>query len=395
MKKMTNMTRLASHGASVRLAVTLLLAALVGACSDSSNNSNNVDGGSGGVDGGGEPFAELIDNGIARYLGVYTPMTSETLEGGVVAHAFGAGDGPLCLDGSEYRMATYDQGSDELVIFLQGGGACWSTLCSATQSAETGIPQVGILDPDREDNPVKSWNQVYLPYCDGGLHASDADNDYDGDGSPETRQRGLHNLSASLDVAVNAFPSPSRILLTGASAGAYGTTFALPLVRQLYPDVPIDVVNDSGVGIGIPDDQSYLMLLMSDWNQGAFIPEECSGLPCLGEDGHLSDYQSWQLDVDPLTRRSYLTSKQDATIALGFLQIGGPAHEAALIPELADMEARQPDRVRSWVVDGSAHTYVQRDPETTSGVGINGGVSVFDFIRAQLDDSPDWVSVSD
>ena len=220
MKKMTNMTRLASHGASVRLAVTLLLAALVGACSDSSNNSNNVDGGSGDVDGGGEPFAELIDNGIARYLGVYTPMTSETLEGGVVAHAFGAGDGPLCLDGSEYRMATYDQGSDELVIFLQGGGACWSTLCSATQSAETGIPQVGILDPDREDNPVKSWNQVYLPYCDGGLHASDADNDYDGDGTPETRQRGLHNLSASLDVAVNAFPSPSRILLTGASAGA-------------------------------------------------------------------------------------------------------------------------------------------------------------------------------
>ncbi|MCX2978719.1 pectin acetylesterase-family hydrolase [Candidatus Marimicrobium litorale] len=395
MKKTTKMVRKASHVAWVRLASTLCLAALVGACSDSSNNSNSGDSGSGGVDGGGEPFAELIDSGIARYLGLYTPMTSETLESGVVAHTFGAGDGPLCLDGSEYRMGTFNQGSDELVIFLQGGGACWSTLCSATESAESGIPQVGILDPAREDNPVKSWNQVYLPYCDGGLHASDADNDYDGDGTPETRQRGLHNLSASLDVAVNAFPSPSRILLTGASAGAYGTTFALPLVRHLYPDVPIELVNDSGVGIGIPDDQSYLMLLMSDWNQSAFIPEDCSGLPCLGEDGHLSDYQSWQLDVDTLTRRSYLSSKQDSVIALGFLQIGGPAHEAALIPELADMEVRHPDRVRSWVVDGSTHTYVQRDPEATSGVGINGGVSVFDFIRAQLDDSPDWVSVSD
>ena len=172
MKKSSKMRRLASHGGAIRLVVTLLLAALLGACSDSNNNSNNRDSGSGGVDGGGEPFAELIDNGIDRYLGLYTPMTSETLEGGVVAHAFGAGDGPLCLDGSEYRMATYDQGSDELVIFLQGGGACWSTLCSATQSAETGIPQVGVLDPVREDNPVKGWNQVYLPYCDGGLHAS-------------------------------------------------------------------------------------------------------------------------------------------------------------------------------------------------------------------------------
>ena len=137
------------------------------------------------------------------------------------------------------------------------------------------------------------------------------------------------------------------------------------------------------------------MLLMSDWNQSAFIPEDCSGLPCLGDDGHLSDYQSWQLDVDTLTRRSYLSSKRDAVIAQAFLQIGGPAHEAALIPELADMEARHPDRVRSWVVDGDAHTYVQLDPEATSGAGINGGVPVLDFIRAQLDDSPDWVSVSD
>jgi hypothetical protein len=394
MTKMTNTVFTASHGISLRIAAALFLAALVGACSDSDNNSSNGDGSQGGG-GSAEPFAELIDSGIARYLGMYTPMTSETLEGGVVAHAFGTGDGPLCLDGSEYRMATYDQGSDELVIFLQGGGACSTKFCSATQSAETGIPQVGILDPDREDNPVKSWNQVYLPYCDGGLHASDADNDYDGDGTPETRQRGLHNLSASLDVAVNAFPSPSRILLTGASAGAYGTTFALPLVRHLYPDVPIELVNDSGVGIGVPDDQGYLMVLMNDWNQNAFIPADCSGLPCLGEDGHLSDYQSWQLDVDTLTRRSYLSSKRDTVIADAFLQIGGSAHEAALIPELADMEARHPARVRSWVIDGNAHTYVQRDPETTSGVGINGGVSVFDFIRAQLDDSPDWVSVSD
>jgi len=36
-------------------------------------------------------------------------------------------------------------------------------------------------------------------------------------------QRGLQNLTAALDIAVTEFPSPSRILLTGVSGGAFGT----------------------------------------------------------------------------------------------------------------------------------------------------------------------------
>src|SRR5690606_27336640 len=109
-------------------------------------------------------------------------------------------------------------------------------------------------DPGNADNPLADYSTVYVPYCDGGLHASDADVGTDGDGITDRYHRGLHNLSASLDVAVNTFPTPRRIVLTGVSGGGYGTIFALPLVRQLYPGVPIDVVNDSGIGITRPDD---------------------------------------------------------------------------------------------------------------------------------------------
>ena len=173
--------------AKTKLLAILAVTCLAGAagCSDN-NNSNNSQGAIVGP--ASAPFQELIDQGVTRYLGAYTPMLSES-DGDLVNHRFGGGDGPLCLDGSEYTMATRDQGSDELVIFLQGGGACWSTLCLATENAGKGIPKAGLLDPDLANNPVASWNTVYLPYCDGGLHGSDADSDSTGDGRNDRFQR--------------------------------------------------------------------------------------------------------------------------------------------------------------------------------------------------------------
>ena len=221
------------------------------------------------------PFQELYDQGISRYIGEYTPMLSEEEEG-IVTHSFGTGDGPLCIDGSEFRMATLDAGSQDLVIFLQGGGACWSELPnSCTETASSGIPQSGILDPTRADNPVKDYNVAYFPYCDGGLHGSDRDTDSDGDGDADRFQRGLHNLSAGLDVALREFPNPRRVVLMGSSAGGLGTTFALPLVRYQFPDVRIDIVNDAGVGVNRPNQPEFLELLTNDWNSEAFFPESC------------------------------------------------------------------------------------------------------------------------
>jgi hypothetical protein len=355
--------------------------ALTAACSDSNNSPEPL------VGPATEPFQEIIDQGVTRHLGKYSPMLTET-QGDVVNHTFGAGDGPLCLDGSEYTMATRDKGSDELVIFLEGGGACWSTLCAATQSAQKGIPKAGILDPDLPGNPVASWNTVYLPYCDGGLHISDADSDSDGDGQNNRFQRGLHNLSASLDVAVQTFPTPKRILLTGRSAGGFGTAFALPLVRNLYPGVPIELVNDSGVGVARPDEPDFIRMLMRDWNGEAFLPRSCD--TCIGDDGHITDYHKWQLAQDDNFRLSMMSYKQDATIAVTFVRAGGEVFEKAMLEEMADLEAAYPQRMHSFIRDGNTHTFLLSDTSVTAG-----GIALLDWVTAMLDGSADWVSTSD
>lgn len=365
------------------LAATFFVGFLAG-CSDGSDRSTTPPA---PIEPAAAPFQELFDQGIGRYQGEYTPMSSEEV-GGIFTHTFGAGDGPLCIDGSEFRMATLDASSEDLVIFLQGGGACWSELCAANTSASTGIPQFGILDPSREDNPVQDWNVAYFPYCDGGLHASDRDTDTDGSGDADRFQRGLHNLSAGLDVTLANFPSPRRVVLMGASAGGLGTSLALPLVRQIYPDVPIDVVNDSGVGIARPNGPAFVELLSNDWNIGAFFPESCDN--CISEDGHFSNYHIWQMQQDENVRRGMLTYSRDTVFGNVFLQIGLDAWEEIVFPEMQKLEDAHPQRSRYWIPSGEGHTFVQAEPDTTAG-----GVALMEWITLMLDGSDDWVSARD
>jgi len=85
------------------ITVFVLYSMFIIGCSDGS------DGGNGNTS---APFQELFDQGIDRYIGVFTPMTSETVEGGAIRHSFGSGDGPLCFTGNEFFMSTRDGDSD-------------------------------------------------------------------------------------------------------------------------------------------------------------------------------------------------------------------------------------------------------------------------------------------
>ena len=351
-----------------QLFFSLLCIVTIAACSSGSSNP---------------PFQEIYDQGVDRYLGVYTPMLSE-VNGDTTNHRFGQGDGPLCLRGGEYTVATRPAASENLVIFLEGGGACWSELCLANAEALPGVAEGGILDPTLADNPVADWDVTYLPYCDGSIFSGDIDHDYENDGVTEY-QRGLKNLSAGLSVARREFPNPKRILLTGNSGGGFGTIFALPLVRALYPNTQIDVVNDSGIGIA--ENAAAQTLLINDWKSEAFFPN--SICPACYADGNLAAYFNWQMEEDPNVRLGMMSTKRDAVIADLFLGIGGEAFEAKLLPYVATLESDNPNRFRSFIADGNAHTFIRRDISATAG-----GVAVHEWIRSMLDND-NWNSVSD
>lgn len=329
------------------------------------------------------PFQELYDQGVDRYLGTIMPISSAVVSPGVTEHTFSSVDGPVCFTGNEFSMFTRDGSSNNLLIFLQGGGFCSPVACDAV---ETGIPFIpfGILSPTDPQNPAARYNVGYVPYCDGSGMMGNKEVDSDGDGINDRFFKGAQNLSASLDVIFQTYSSPDKIVLAGNSAGGFAVHAALPLVRKLYPDVSIEVINDSGQGIANP---GGMVTLIDYWNAGAFFPSSCTD--CVGADGNLTDYHKYQLSQDPNIRLAYISSKQDSTFA-AIITGGGEAYEAQLINAALELNTAFPERFQSLIADGDDHTYIIRRFDAEIG-----GIPVRNWISYMLNEQEDWVSLSE
>lgn len=277
----------------------------------------------------------------------------------VTTYTFDTESGPLCLRGEAFRMSTRDSGSEDLIIFLQGGGACWSEFCLAVTRAPSGVPNANLLNPTLEANPLADWNVVYLPYCDGSLFSGNNDLDDDGDGESDRFHRGLQNLSASLDIARREFPSPRRVVLAGSSGGGFGTILGAPLVRHVYPDAELYVLNDSGVGVARgEDDPAFVEQLIEEFNVERFFPESC--VDCTAN-GHITRFVDWYLARDPEIRVGAFTSWYDSIIANTFLQVDPAYFRDEVDAELGRIQEAFPEQFRRFIIDGTTHTTLLGD----------------------------------
>ncbi len=153
--------------------------------------------------------------------------------------------------------------------------------------------------------------------------------------------------------------------------------------RTLYPEVDIDLVNDSGPGVFSP---GGLRATIEYWNSGAFFPESCE--TCTSGDD-LTDYQAYLLSEDPDVRMAFIGSKQDEVIVAG-LPFDGPSYEEALLTGIDELEQVHPERFRSLIADGEEHTFVLSAFDYAIA-----GTTVRQWITDMLDDSEQWVSLRD
>ncbi len=297
------------------------------------------------------PFEDLYAQDIDRYLGVFEPTSAEELSTGAVQYFFEIPDGPICYTGNAFTMYTRDGASDDLLIFLQGGGFCGPTDCAAVGMPIPLFP-LGMMNASDADNPAAEFDLGYVPYCDGSAMIGDVDRDSDGDEVNDRFFRGLRNLSASLDVIHERYPAPQRIVLAGNSAGGFAVHHALPLVRLLYPDAAIDVINDSGLGIVEPTGWESLL---DYWNGWSFYPAACSD--CIGTNGNLTGYHRYQLEQDPNIRLAWISSKQDATFA-AMTSGGGEGFELQVLEAVSALNDAHPDRFNALIANGDEHTFI-------------------------------------
>lgn len=170
--------------------------------------------------------------------------------------------------------------SKNLVVYFEGGGACWDNLTCTfpiaglpPQVPQFFVPQVppgtdpattgGIFRSDRPENPVADWNMVYIPYCTGDIHSGSATRQYTSVGNaalgvppglPLTiNHSGFDNFMVVLEYARKHFNKPKSVLVTGVSAGGYGATLNSPWVGRAFPQAHLFVLADASQGVTTPN----------------------------------------------------------------------------------------------------------------------------------------------
>jgi hypothetical protein len=298
-----------------------------------------------------------------------------------------------CGNGTETGIGVnLSPGSKTLLIFLQGGGACWEVgacyvLKSAVHVEDTVQAQTVLAEAtadalkpvfDRADptNPLRDAHQVYMPYCTGDLHQGTHVQRYELLG----QTRDLHHVGALNQEAFLArlaltFPSVERVVVAGISAGGYGAALNAWRVQQAFgARVRVDLLDDSGILVAM--ESSRFGTAKQAWQP--VWPPSCT---TCAADGYPALLQSNAHDLTG--RQAYLANRQDGTIALYF-GLTGDQVAAGLDAQRAAAGANQ----FFYLVDGTAHVVLASPQQKTST-----GVVAADWLHAFETDGSTLTSV--
>mgnify|MGYP000093126619 FL=1 len=355
---------------------------------------------------------ELRAAGVDKYLGTSQSVKSDygvwtrhdfdpeyvldpTYASGVRA------DGPACIAGTEYSVFTRQGDPKKLLIFLQGGGACWQGFYNCNILAEAQAPPAegpfpGVFDPTMADNPFADYSVVYMPYCDGSTFGGDNDvNDPDFPFSPTRYHRGLRNVSAGMDVAGEMFPKAKQITVMGHSAGGVGVAAFTPFLARFVfgNNTKLTVYNDAGpiaVNLGTPPqaggpDIPWLSVFarQNDWQFQQFYPQSCIEDGRCNAFGQQTGIIDWRLENDSTIREGFYETDSDATNRF-FAQGDGGRMDPVQYRELilathGPLNEKYPRRYKRFIVSGDdTHGAVQ----ATAGT-FNFAPDFFSFYNKQ------------
>lgn len=348
-------------------------------------------------------YVQLHMAGVNKYLGQFTPASSTAVGDGWTRHDYDpdGGDGPLCIAGHPYSIFTRAGDPSKLLIFEQGGGACWQNFynCNVVVGNNALPPfaqvnQAGIWNRSNAGNPFADYSVVYMPYCDGSVFSGDNDVvDASFPFGPVRFHRGLRNQSAGMDLAKATFPNATQITVAGSSAGGVGVAgFAPFLVRFKYGNgVALTVFNDAGpVAVNLdPSQAAAIAARAADWQFGQFYPASCHQCDDMGQATGIID---WRLQNDTTIRESIYETDGDLTnrFFLGLLA-DQPAWRDLIVTQHGLLNDAYPDRYkRFFVANDTTHTALQTLRFYTYDAD---GVLLNDWTGDFLADDPAWIDI--
>ena len=248
--------------------------------------------------------------------------------------------------------------SNDVMIYLMGGGACWNALTCAfaasnldgysgaefsTEAAVRAPP----FDRTNPQNPFKNMSYVFVPYCTGDVHAGDSVKSY-ASPTPQVPSRTVHhqgskNIDAFLLRLRDTFPDAERIFVTGSSAGAFGAQLNYEKFARTWPTAQVHLLADCGQMI---NPNGTLSEWIDAWNLA--IPSDCPGCST-----NFSSYPQFLHTKYPQGRFGLLGYTQDSTLRQ-FFGIDGPTFEQRTLA-LGVSAYDSTTNAKYFVVAGSEH----------------------------------------
>lgn len=308
--------------------------------------------------------------------------------------------GSVCDDGTPTGIAVSPSptaGPDgNLLIYFVGGGACWDFLTCVALNTSTHGPfgqaqfdslkgKLGgtILDRTVANNPFASYHMVVVPYCTGDLHGGDNVATYQGNGTTRViHHKGYANVQAFLPRVLATWPQPAKLVLTGSSAGGYGSTLNYDLFRTRYPAAKGYLVDDSGpllVSDAVP--KSLRDAWYTQWKLQSTVAGACADCQ--------SDLSKSVITLQakyPQDRLSLLSYTQDQVIRAYMGGISAAEFQTDLY-QLAVTRFDTAANSRTFFVTGDSHVLL-----TSPGVSSQ-GTSLLTFLTQQVSDAATWSTV--
>jgi hypothetical protein len=319
---------------------------------------------------------------------------------------------PQCMNGSPYHFFVKRGSVNKVLMYYQGGGACWEQLTCSLPACDTSVDPngsdnpngrtTGFADLSNPDNPFRDWHIVVVPYCSCDIHFGDAAQDY----PLHVEHRGYQNAKVVEKYARENFPNPEQVFVTGSSAGAYGAFFHAPLLHRVWPRAQFQVLADAGNGVIT---QSFLDEYFPNWNFQANLPDDIPGLREVLDEGlGIPGYTEVVANYFPGTLWAHYTTAYDGGSGgqTGFYNLmlndndpiaalswweGSCAFNDQMRVQAQSTAAALPDNYRYYIGTGSRHTMWGSDKvygDTTGGVP-----TIVDWIDAMLGGTPAWTNV--
>ena len=303
-------------------------------------------------------------------------------------------DNAFCGDGSTTGIGVnLSKKSSRVLLYLEGGGACWSDLtCNTLKTASnftTGFNETNFKNTASNslsksffsrtaaDNPFKDYSIVYVPYCTGDIHAGDNTVMY---GGKAAKHSGYKNVSAYLERIVPTFPNADRVILSGASAGGFGAALNWWQTQEAFGSIRVDMLDDSGTpmppSIPIASEAEW----RKQWNLAATFPPGCT--ECATRiDGILGFYAK----IYPDHRGALMSYTKDSVLPTFF----GITQDkfATGLEEQATTQFDPSPNLRYFIYTGSGHVLWSNPGLTTKGVTMR------EFVTKMVTDDPTWNSV--